>query len=626
MRLVLGRGDRGAASGRRRRRRCASVPRSRRRPATRPARALFLTSVPPSPVAASVSLTDKTATVSFDPSRATFESLRDAVEDCGFDVPVATRGGATPATPATATSALLIVEGMTCRRCVEWVSRALRSVDGVVDVEVDLETKRARVTGALAAPRDLVRRVNDAGYSAQLLLRADASDGSGRVGLSAVDVVVRGGLDDDDDDDRESQTTALLGRGASSRDAQEVTLRISGMSCAACVAKVEEAARRAPGVANAVVNLLAETATVTFEPLATRDASAVAAAISSYGYQCEVIDASGLAFRVGGMVCASCPPRIEMSIGRMPGVSRVDANELLGKVVVRYDAELVGARTIMAAIERLGYEVDLWDDHCGGSRGSGAASAASGHAATARRYKREFFISVVFAGPLLVFMMGLDHIHAVHEAMMTDVLDGAASGNGGMLPVMALMAWILATPVQFGLGRQFYARAWKALKQKSANMVGIPSLHRALYSDLCPFRLFIQLASRYDLTNYSGVCVSDCFFVRVTLTNGPPRRARHERGVFVQRLRRVRGDIRPRADEQLVAVLRDERGVDIVRAPGEVVGGEGQGEDVGGDSRARRAAADDGDADRRRSRRRRRRWDRDRDRYRDLGPPRVAAR
>ena len=26
--------------------------------------------------------------------------------------------------------------------------------------------------------------------------------------------------------------------------------------------------------------------------------------------------------------------------------------------------------------------------------------------------------------------------------------------------------------------------------------------------------------SRYDLTNYSGVCVSDCFFVRVTLTSG----------------------------------------------------------------------------------------------------------
>ena len=219
VRLVLGRGDRGAASGRRRRRRCASVPRSRRRPATRPARALFLTSVPPSPVAASVSLTDKTATVSFDPSRATFESLRDAVEDCGFDVPVATRGGATPATPATATSALLIVEGMTCRRCVEWVSRALRSVDGVVDVEVDLETKRARVTGALAAPRDLVRRVNDAG-----IRRAGAGVARGRVGRLGPRRAERGGrrrarrFDDDDDDlddDRESQTTALLRGGAS---------------------------------------------------------------------------------------------------------------------------------------------------------------------------------------------------------------------------------------------------------------------------------------------------------------------------------------------------------------------------------------------------------------------------
>ena len=31
--------------------------------------------------------------------------------------------------------------------------------------------------------------------------------------------------------------------------------------------------------------------------------------------------------------------------------------------------------------------------------------------------------------------------------------------------------------------------------------------------------------SRYDLTNYSGVCVSDCFFVRVTLTFGKKARS-----------------------------------------------------------------------------------------------------
>ena len=66
-----------------------------------------------------------------------------------------------------------------------------------------------------------------------------------------------------------------------------------------------------------------------------------------------------------------------------------------------------------------------------------------------------------------MLMMGLENIPEVHEAMMTDVLGGAAPG---MLPVMALVAWIAATPVQFWLGRQFYIRSWKALRHGSANM------------------------------------------------------------------------------------------------------------------------------------------------------------
>jgi copper chaperone CopZ len=88
----------------------------------------------------------------------------------------------------------------------------------------------------------------------------------------------------------------------------------------------------------------------------------VAAAISDYGFPAEVVDASGLAFRVLGMVCASCPPRIEMAIGRLRGVAKVEANLLLGKVVVRYNAAVVGARTIKRAIEALEYDATLWED------------------------------------------------------------------------------------------------------------------------------------------------------------------------------------------------------------------------------------------------------------------------
>jgi cation transport ATPase len=76
------------------------------------------------------------------------------------------------------------------------------------------------------------------------------------------------------------------------------------------------------------------------------------------------------------------------------------------------------------------------------------------------------------------------NLRQYNEAMMTNVLDVGGGGHEasmdmsagheespkGQLPVMALVAGALATPVQFGLGRQFYVRAWKALKHRSANM------------------------------------------------------------------------------------------------------------------------------------------------------------
>ena len=212
------------------------------------------------------------------------------------------------------------------------------------------------------------------------------------------------------------------------------------------------------------MNLLAETATIHVAP--TPDAPAadprdVAAKITAWGFPSEVVDASGLVFRVGGMVCASCPPRIELAISRLKGVTRVEANYLLGKVVVQYNAGAVGARTIRAAIESMDYTAELWD-------AGETATASAGHAAEATRYRREFLASLVFAGPLFFLMMVLDHLPAVHHGMMTDVLGGAASP--GKLPAMALVSAALATPVQFGLGRQFYRRAWKAVKHGSANM------------------------------------------------------------------------------------------------------------------------------------------------------------
>ena len=256
---------------------------------------------------------------------------------------------------------------MSCQRCVDWVTEALRGVEGVSDATVDLSRHVATVEGVAGAAA-LVRCVSDTGYTARVI-RSKTTTARGSTPTRVLDLEAP----DDDEDSPLVNSTGVASDGIRSPDRGErsVTLRVSGMSCASCVAKVEEAAMTVPGVASATVNLLAETATVRLARDARLDAPPadpddVAAAVASYGYAAEVIDTSGLAFRVGGMVCASCPPRIEMAIGRVKGVARVEANYLLGKVVVQYNAAVVGARMIKAAIEVLMEEPQhharLWEN------------------------------------------------------------------------------------------------------------------------------------------------------------------------------------------------------------------------------------------------------------------------
>ena len=228
-----------------------------------------------------VSLEDKSATVRFDPTVVRLDELREAVEDCGFDVLEASSSDAPPSAPTAPTPPVtpsptpselppakidfgsprvvtLAISGMSCQRCVDWVTEALRGVEGVSDATVDLSRHVATVEGVAGAAA-LVRCVSDTGYTAEVI-RSKTTTARGSTPTRVLDLEAP----DDDEDSPLVNSTGAASDGIRSPDRGErsVTLRVSGMSCASCVAKVEEAAMTVPGVASATVNLLAETATV----------------------------------------------------------------------------------------------------------------------------------------------------------------------------------------------------------------------------------------------------------------------------------------------------------------------------------------------------------------------------
>ena len=68
------------------------------------------------------------------------------------------------------------------------------------------------------------------------------------------------------------------------RGATRIALSVSGMTCAACQATVQRALSKQPGVLDASVNLMTESAAVTFDPAVTTP-SALVSAIQRTGYE-----------------------------------------------------------------------------------------------------------------------------------------------------------------------------------------------------------------------------------------------------------------------------------------------------------------------------------------------------
>jgi copper ion binding protein len=57
------------------------------------------------------------------------------------------------------------VTGMTCGHCVQAVTSEVSTIDGVTDVQVDLESGRVDVTGENVTEDDVRAAVDEAGYA-----------------------------------------------------------------------------------------------------------------------------------------------------------------------------------------------------------------------------------------------------------------------------------------------------------------------------------------------------------------------------------------------------------------------------------------------------------------------------
>jgi copper chaperone len=63
----------------------------------------------------------------------------------------------------------LRVEGMNCNHCVQAVTKVLLSVPGVISADVSLQDSSAVVHGNHLHPPELIRVIEDVGFSAEMV-------------------------------------------------------------------------------------------------------------------------------------------------------------------------------------------------------------------------------------------------------------------------------------------------------------------------------------------------------------------------------------------------------------------------------------------------------------------------
>jgi P-type Cu+ transporter len=233
---------------------------------------------------------------------------------------------------------------------------------------------------------------------------------------------------------------------------QTLELGVGGMTCAACVGRVERGLKNVTGVRLVNVNLATERATITFDPTRTTPALLLEK-VKEIGYEplTQILE-----FAVTGMTCANCVGRVERALKKVDGVLEGSVNLATERATVKLIPAQSSAAHLKRAIREAGYGVI--ETQSGETRDDAERTAREREVLSLRS---AVVFSAIFGVPLLLI------------AMLPMVWEPAMNLQMILQPNMQIWNWImlaLAVPVQFGPGLRFFKNGWKALRSGSPDM------------------------------------------------------------------------------------------------------------------------------------------------------------
>ena len=240
-----------------------------------------------------------------------------------------------------------------------------------------------------------------------------------------------------------------------------LTLPITGMTCANCVASVERNAKKIDGVQNANVNFATEKATIVYDPKLA-SAEAVIARIEKAGFGVPVAE---MELPITGMTCTNCSNTIQRKLNKLDGMIDASVNFASERATVRFAPGSLTQADLVATVEKAGFGVVISVEN----ESTEDAEANAREAEVNHQWKR-LIVGAIFTIPLFIFSMSRDF---------------------GLIGMWSHALWVnylflaLAAPVQFYVGWDYYVGAYKSLRNGSANMdvlVAMGSTVAFLYS------------------------------------------------------------------------------------------------------------------------------------------------
>lgn len=241
------------------------------------------------------------------------------------------------------------------------------------------------------------------------------------------------------------------------------SLKIEGMTCAACAKAVERATKKLQGVNESNVNLATEKLSINFDEtkLSVED---IQKAVEKAGYK-AVSDTVNKTMKIEGMTCASCSKAVERATRKLDGVTEANVNLATEKLSISYEASKVKLSDIKKAVEKAGYKAIEEETTVDTDKEKKEKEI--------KLLWNKFLISAIFTVPLLYISMG--HMLGAPLPMFL---------HPDMNPeAFALSQLILTIPVVIA-GNRYYRIGFKTLVKGSPNMdslIAIGTAAAALY-------------------------------------------------------------------------------------------------------------------------------------------------